>query len=191
MIEVFDTAAARYALGRRKLPCPGCGEPLRPWGRARERTIRELGGALVTVRPDRARCTGCGATHVVLDAGLLPRRAHTAALIGQALVTAARGDGHRRIATRLAVPHGTVRGWIRRARRSAGQLRILGVRAVVALDPDALPSLMRPDELGYALDALGAAAMAIGERFGLQHTSPWARITVLTRGRLLAPAPAG
>jgi hypothetical protein len=33
--------------------------------------------------------------------------------------------------------------------------------------------------------------MVIGERFGLQHTSPWARITVLTRGRLLAPAPAG
>jgi hypothetical protein len=28
--------------------------------------------------------------------------------------------------------------------------------------------------------------MVIGERFGLQRTSPWARITVLTRGRLLA-----
>src|SRR6266536_3238859 len=55
MIEVFDTAAARIALGRRKLGCPGCGQPLRPWGRARERTVRDLGGALVTVRPDRLR----------------------------------------------------------------------------------------------------------------------------------------
>src|SRR6266508_1528992 len=69
MIEVFDTAAARHALARRKLRCPDCGRALRPWGRARERTIRELGGARVTVRPDRVRCTGCHATHVVLDAG--------------------------------------------------------------------------------------------------------------------------
>jgi transposase-like protein len=191
MIEVFDTAAARRALARRKLPCPGCGQALRPWGRARERAIRELGGALRTVRPDRARCTGCGATHVVLDAGLLPRRACTADLIGQALVTAALGHGHRFIAHQLAVPHGTVRGWIRRARRSASQLRITGIRAVVALDPDALPAQVRPDELGSALDVLGAAARAMGERFGLQDTSPWARVTVLTRGRLLAPSPAG
>jgi hypothetical protein len=40
MIEVFDTAAARIALARRKLGCPGCGQPLRPWGHARERTVR-------------------------------------------------------------------------------------------------------------------------------------------------------
>ena len=36
---------------------------------ARERTVRELGGAQLTVRPDRARCTGCIVTQVVLDAG--------------------------------------------------------------------------------------------------------------------------
>jgi hypothetical protein len=153
------------------------------------RTV-ELGGALMAMRPDRARCTGCGVTYVVLGAGLLPRRAHTAALIGQALVAAARGDGHRRIPGQLAVPHGTVRGWIRRARRSASQLRVLGITAIVAFDPDALLARICPDELGYALNALGAASRVIGERFGLRHASPWARITVLTRGRLLA-APAG
>ena len=58
-------------------------------GRARERTVRGLGGELVTVRPDRALCAGCKVTHVVLDAGLLPRRAWSAGLIGQALVAAA------------------------------------------------------------------------------------------------------
>ena len=63
MIEVFDTAAATSALARRMLRC-------RTAARARERTVRELGGALLTVRPDRARCTGCDVTHVVLDAGL-------------------------------------------------------------------------------------------------------------------------
>ncbi len=190
MIEVFDTAAARIALGRRKLRCPGCGQPLRPWGHARERTVRELGGAPAAVRPDRALCTGCGATHVVLDAGLLPRRAYAAGVAGQALVAAALGHGHRRVARDLAVPAGTVRGWIRSARRSAEQLRITGVRAIVALDPDVLPARARPDELACALEHLAAAAIAMGNRFGLQHISPWARINVLTRGRLLTmPAP--
>src|SRR6266536_2397620 len=161
MIEVFDTAAARIALGRRKLGCPGCGQPLRPWGRARERTVRDLGGALVTVRPDRASCPGCEVTHVVLDAGLLPRRAYAAGLIGQALVAAALGSGHRRIARDLAVPAGTVRGWT------------------------------RADELGGALEHLAAAALVLGRRHGLEHTSWWARINMLTRGRLLTMAPAG
>jgi hypothetical protein len=191
MIEVFDTAAARIALARRMLGCPGCDQPLRPWGHARERTVRDLDGVMLTACPDRALCTGCGTTHVVLDAGLLPRRAYTAGLIGQALAGSALGNGHRPIASGLAVPAGTVRGWIRGARRSAEQLRITGIRAVVALDPDALPSKVRPDELGCALEHLAAAAMALGERYGLAHTSFWARINVLTRGRLLTMAPAG
>ena len=190
MLEVFDTAAARDALARRKLPCPACGAALRPWGRTRERTVRELGGALLTARPDRARCTGCQVTHVVLDACLLPRRAYSAALVGQALVAAAQGHGHRLIAGQLAVPHGTVRGWIRRARASAHRLRAVGVQAVVALDPGALPAQTRPDPLASALDALGAAAMALGDRFALPQASPWARVTVLTRGQLLGPSPA-
>jgi hypothetical protein len=191
MIEVFDTAAARITLARRKLGCPDCGQPLRPWGHARERTVRDTGGTLMTVRPDRALCTGCAATHVVLDAGLLPRRAYAAGLIGQALVAAALGHGHRRIARDLAVPAGTVRGWIRGARRSAPGLRITGIRTVVAFDQDALPARVRPDELGCALEHLAAAALVLGRRFGLQHTSFWARVNVLTRGRLLAMAPAG
>jgi len=191
MIEVFDTAAARIALACRKLGCPDCGQPLRPWGHARERTVRDLDGALVTVRPDRAFCTGCDVTHVVLDAGLLPRRAYATGLIGQALVAAALGSGHRRIARELAVPAGTVRGWIRGARRSGAELRISGIRTVVAFDQDALPTRVRPDELGCALEHLGAAASVLGHRFGLQHTSLWARINMLTRGRLLAMAPAG
>jgi len=75
MIEVFDTAAARIALARPQAGLPGaatsrCGRG----GHARERTIRDnRGGELLTVRPDRAMCTGCGATHVV------PRRRAAAA----------------------------------------------------------------------------------------------------------------
>lgn len=191
MIEVFDTAAARIALARRKLGCPDCRQPLRPWGHARERTIRDAGGTLLTVRPDRALCTGCGTSHVVLDAGLLPRRACTAGLIGQALVASARGRGHRRIACDLAVPAGTVRGWIRGARRSAARLRITGIRAVLASGHDELLAWGRTDELGGALEHLAAAALVTGRRHGLEHTSWWARINVLTGGRLLTMAPAG
>jgi hypothetical protein len=120
-----------------------------------------------------------------------PRRAYAAETAGRALVAAALGHGHRRIARDLAVPAGTVRGWIRSARRSAEQLRVTGIRGRGGPDPDALPTAVRPDELGCALEHLAAAALAAGDRFGLQHTSLWARINVLTRGQLLAMAPAG
>jgi hypothetical protein len=191
MIEVFDTAAAGIALARRKLGCPDCRMPLRPWGHARERTVRDLGGALATIRPDRALCPGCKVTHVVLDARLLPRRAYAAGLIGQALVAAAPGSGHRRIALDLDIPAGTVRGWIRGARRSAAGLRVTGIRAALAYDQDALPAPSGAGDLGFALECLAAAAVAVGRRLGLEHVSPWAMINVLTGGRLLAMAPAG
>lgn len=191
MIEVFDTAAAGQALACRMLPCPGCGQPLRPWGHARERLVRQPGGDLLRVRPDRALCTGCQGTYVVLDARLLPRRANTADLIGQALIGAALGSGHRAVAALLAVPHATVRGWVRRATASAGQLRVLGIQAVVRLDPDCFTTPVRPSGLAYALDALGGAAMALERRYKLPSASPWTRVTVITRGRLLSPSPAG
>ena len=91
MIEVLDTEAARMLLARGKLGCPACGQMMRPWGHARERTVRDLGETLITVRPDRALCRGCGITHVLLDARLLPRRGYAVALIGKALPGAAFG----------------------------------------------------------------------------------------------------
>ncbi|HEX5119302.1 MAG TPA: DUF6431 domain-containing protein [Pseudonocardiaceae bacterium] len=191
MIEVVDVAAARRALAGRALRCPGCGAVLAPWGHASARTVRDLDGGRVTARPDRARCTGCAATHVLLDAALLPRRGHTARVVGHALVRAARGESHREIADRLDAPQGTVRGWIRRARRSAHQLWTLGVAAVVALDQDAVPTRERSDPLAAALDALAAAASAVRRRFGPALDEPWSTITVLTRGRLLTLAPTG
>lgn len=189
MIQVFDTGAARRALDRRLLPCPGCREPLKPWGRVRERTVRGRGGTEMTFRPDRGRCTGCGAARVILGANFLPGRAYAAGLIGRALVSAAGGQGHRSIAREAGIPDGTVRGWIRRARRSAEQLRVTGARAVVALGQDALPVRVLADPLAGALDAPGAAAAAMSRLPGLRDTDPWARTVVLTRGRLLRLAP--
>ncbi|GAA1899888.1 DUF6431 domain-containing protein [Streptantibioticus ferralitis] len=190
MIEVADAAAARKALARRILRCPDCRAALQPWGQARPRTVRDLGG-LVAVRPDRARCTACRRTHVVLDAGLLPRRAYTVRFLGQALAGAVHGYGHRQIAAGLGAAQDTVRGWLRRARSTAEQLRFIGVQAVVALDPDALPTVDRGEPLAHAVEALVAAAVAAHRRFGHGPREIWARIALLTHGRLLAPSPTG
>jgi hypothetical protein len=191
MIEVIDAEAARQALTRRALPCPDCGAALRPWGRARSRTVRDIGQGVLRVRPDRARCTGCGTTHVVLGAQFLPHRAYTVAVIGQTLLGAVRGRGHRLIAAELATPEATVRSWIRRARRTAQQLWTIGVQAVVALDSDALPTRDLPDPLACAIEALVAAAVTIQRRFGAPASGLWSQIAVLTRGRLLTPSPSG
>lgn len=192
MIEVFDTAAARQALQRGKLDCPGCGQLLRPWGHARPRAVRDADDLAAMFVPDRARCGGCRVSHVILDARLLPRRAYAAGLIGAALAASALGSGCRPIAAGLGVPHGTARDWIRRARRSAEQLRVTGIKAVVSLDQDELPTRVFTDELAGALNVLAAAAVVMGRRFRwLQRFSVWARITVITGGRLLTMARAG
>lgn len=190
LIEVVDVASARRALAARLLRCPDCSAPLRPWGHATTRTVRDLHGTAVTTRPDRARCTGCQATHVVLDAVLLPRRGYTAHVIGHALLSAAEGQTHRTIADQLEAPSDTVRGWLRRARRAVHDLWTLAVQAVVTLDQHALPRHDWPNTLAAALDVLGTAALLARERFGSAFGHPWSAITVLTRGRLLAPAPA-
>ena len=91
----------------------------------------------------------------------------------------------------LAVPAGTVRGWIRAARQSAAQLRVTGIRTVLASGHDELLSWTCTGELGAALEHLTAAALVLGRRHGLERTCWWARINVLTRGRLLTMAPAG
>jgi hypothetical protein len=84
-----------------------------------------------------------------------------------------------------------VRGWIRAARRSAVRLRVPGIRAVLASGHDELLSWGHTGELGAALEHLAAAALVLGRQHGLEHASWWARINVLTRGRLLTMAPAG
>ncbi|WP_125677311.1 helix-turn-helix domain-containing protein [Amycolatopsis sp. WAC 04182] len=153
-------------------------------------TVRDLDGARLRVRPDRASCTSSGATHVLLNAALLARRSATARVIGTALTRAAGGQSHRRIAEALNTPVATVRGRVRCARATAVELWQLGVQAVVAFDRDALPTVDRADPLA-ALDVLVAAAAAARRRFGHAVGPPWTAITVLTRGRLLARAPTG
>src|SRR5664279_2238599 len=69
------------------LPCPvaGCGEPLAPWGWARDRVVRGAG----RLRPRRGRCPGCRRTQVLLPASVLLRRADAVTVIGAALLAKA------------------------------------------------------------------------------------------------------
>ena len=134
MLSIAITEAdLEVALDRGLLACPGCSAPLSPWGFARSREVRMRHGTR-SVRPRRALCHGCGATHVVCPSWSVPRRRDGAEVIGEALLRAAGGEGHRRIARRLGRPPGTVRGWLRAGRSRAQSLRMSASRLVVSLD---------------------------------------------------------
>lgn len=115
LIVVLHEAQAHRDLAAAALRCPGCAGPLRQWGFARTRSLRLSCGGRTSLRPRRARCTACAVTHVLLPAQAPARHAYAIDVVGQALLASARGQGHRVIGAQLAVPAGTVRGWIRRA----------------------------------------------------------------------------
>jgi hypothetical protein len=139
-----------------------------------------------------ARCQACRSTQLLLPAGCLPRRGDAAEVIGAALLAKASGAGHRTIAAELGRPPATVRRWLRAVRgQHTDWLRAQGIDQAHRLDPAVLADLpAQPSALGDALTALGAAVRACRRR--LHSRAPaWTLITMLTRGRLLAPAPSG
>jgi hypothetical protein len=178
----------RLVAGRLGCPHPGCGRRLGPWGHARPRVLRGAGGLRWRLRPRRARCVGCGRTHVLLPVGALVRRADVAVVIGAALVAKAAGCGHRRIAERLGRPAATVRGWLRRFTARAGWLRAAFTTLLCELDAD--PPLPEPQGSAVA-DAVAAIVAAMGAVAGrwslLIGVSPWELAAAVTSGRLLSP----
>ena len=181
-----DSAAVERRLAAGGLACPGCSGVLAGWGHARPRVVR--GSARVLrVCPRRARCVGCGATHVLLPAGLLLRRADTAVVIGAALQARAGGAGHRRIAALLGRPAETVRGWLRRFAGRAGAVR----RLFTVLQRAVAPDLVMPGPAGSgwadAVAAIGAAAAAVAGRFAVFTLPVWGWVSAVSGGRLLAP----
>jgi hypothetical protein len=133
---------------------------------------------------------------VLLPVTVLLRRAYAVEVVGAALSGRAGGEGHRRIAGRLSVPAGTVRGWLRRAvgRLEPARVLFLQVAHRAAVD------LRVPESLGCRwrdlLAALGAVTVAVTGRFGpvgvLGPVTAWQVAVACSGGRLLAPGwPAG
>jgi hypothetical protein len=176
-----DQVEAVLAAG--ELACPACSGPLSPWGSARSREVR-LAREVRSVTPRRARCAQCETTHVLSPALLVPRRRDGAEVIGEALRLAAAGVGHRTIARRLDRPPGTVRGWLRAARRRAECLRACATRWTGVLDPE--PGAVTPagSALGDAVEAIMLAVRAWVLRFGPSASGPWERAVWLTGGLL-------
>lgn len=190
MIVVRTVGWAERALTAGEIDCPhpGCPGTLTRWGYGRRRRVRSLGAQALKVRPQRARCTRCARTQILLPANVQPRLADTTEVIGTALAGKAAGHGHRRIAEDLQRPPSTVRRWLRRATGNT-HLQWLwqrGSAALIRLDPDAFNRLPRAtNPLRDALTVLAAAAHAAHRRLGL--TDPvWTLIGLHAQGRLLA-----
>jgi hypothetical protein len=193
VIGIVDLKRAEADLAAGELACPGCDGRLRRWGHARARSVRDQGATTLRLRPRRARCASCGATHVLLLTAVLPRRADTTAVIGAALLASARGSGYRRIADGIGRPAATVRRWVR-AVRDADHIEWLharGVEWIARADREVLATLgPERTRLGEALTALAAAAVAVRARL-TPHVPPWTLIGQFTSGRLVAPADTG
>jgi transposase-like protein len=187
-VEV-DPVRVESRLAAGEIGCPRCGEGvLAGWGHARARWIEGLADSL---RPRRARCRSCRATHVLLPVTVLLRRAYAAERIWAALSARSNGAGHRRIGAALSMPAATVRGWLRRAARRLEAIRVwfLGVAVTAGVD------VRIPDTCGCAWrDALAAVATATGAirfRFGpaglFGAVMPARVAAAASGGRLLAP----
>lgn len=191
MLVVSSPERAEEALAAGRLPCPGCGGVLRPFGYARTRTVRGIGAERVTLTPRRSRCADCRASHVLLSTVLSPRRADSTEAVGTALLAHANGAGHRVIAARTGRPVSTVRRWLRAVRGAhAGWLYQRGAARAARLDRELLATRLEPSRsrLWHALNLLGGAARAARERFGATEP-PWSLIGLYVRGRLLGPSP--
>jgi hypothetical protein len=104
------------------------------------------------------------------------------------LARAARGRGFRSIAAVTGVPEGTVRGRLRRFRRSAGRVREFFTRLAGVLAVDPVPLEPAGSVLGDAVVAVAAAAAAAAGRWpGVLAVSGWELAAVLTLGSLLSP----
>jgi len=78
-----------------------------------------------------------------------------------------------------------VRGWLRRARLNAENVRISATIAVNDLDPMATPLAPTGSVLADMVDAVGRAVQAAVVRLGPLHP-PWQWV-LLTAGGILAP----
>ncbi|MFN8079303.1 MAG: hypothetical protein U0Q19_07035 [Kineosporiaceae bacterium] len=152
-------------------------------------------GTALRIRPRRARCSGCGITHVLLPVSCLLRRADAVEVIGAALAARAAGAGHRSIADRLERARETVRGWLRRFAGRLETVRSFFTALMVRVDVD--PVVPPVGESGWvdALTAITGAWKATAWRLGagpnvegVGVVTAWRGVCAATSGALLSPS---
>ena len=170
-----------------ELECPCCGGALAGWGWARTRVLRGSRGP-VRLRPRRARCAGCGVTHVLLPVFVLARRVDLAEVIGAALAAKAAGAGARSIAAVCGRPVDTVRGWLRRFGSRAGLVRAFFTGLLVEVGVDPVPPAQARSGFADAVAAVAGASVAAASRWpGIGEVPSWWLACAASGGRLLAP----
>lgn len=177
-----DPVVVESTLAAGELSCP-CSGMLAPWGWARERTVTG-GDRFVRVRPRRARCRACRATHVLLPTVLLLRRGYDVDVIGGVMELFAVGIAARRIALRVGIARSTVRGWLARFAQRAGRIRTHFTVWLLRF----APSTSRVEPAGDVVtDAVGLIGCAGGASVaaGLGFGSVWQFAAAATGGRLL------
>lgn len=183
-----DRGEVEKALQAGEVLCPCCQGSLAPWGHARDRGLRDADGQGERLRPRRARCGSCLATHVLLPVSCLAQRADAVTVIGAALTAKAAGAGHRRIAAALGRAASTVRGWLRAFAARAEQVRSLFTTLLHELDPLAGPTPVSGSAFTDSVQVIGAAAAAARRRLGVVGAvPPWQLASAVSGGRLLAP----
>src|SRR5580693_7070637 len=190
---VVERQLAGGELGGGGVGCPLWGGVWGGGGNARLRRVRAAEGPDAVLVPRRSRCRGCGATHVLLPAWCLARRADAAGVIGAALEAAAAGGGHRRIARVAGRAASTVRGWLRRFAGRAEAVRVFFTVLLARTGPDPVMPAGAAGLVAAAVAAIAGAAAAVASRWPQLGTVPvWAAASAASGGRLLAPGwPAG
>jgi hypothetical protein len=168
-----------------ELACPCGAGQLAPWGYARQRAVRGAG----VLRPRRARCSACLATHVLLAVSCLLRRADAVEVVGAALRLKATGVGHRPIAAGLGRPASTVRGWLRAFVGNAERVRAVFTALLAELDPLTGPTRPAGSLFADGVEVIGGCAAAARRRLGVVGAvSAWQLASAVSGGRLLSPA---
>jgi len=182
-----DEAEVEGQLAGGGLECPCCGGVLARWGWARVRVLRG-GQGPVRLRPRRARCGGCGVTHVLLPVFALLRRVDLVEVIGAALAAKAAGLGARPIAAICGRPADTVRGWLRRFGSRAGLVRAFFIKLLVEVGVDPVPPAQALSAFADAVAAVAGAAVAAASRWPrIGEVPSWWLACAASGGRLLAP----
>jgi hypothetical protein len=163
--------------------CPACLLPMSRWS-GYLRHVRD-GGVCRRVFVPRARCRGCGTSHVLLPAFLLVGRLDVVETVGAVIAEVASGRGGvRPPAERLGVPHTTARGWWRRFR--AGAARLAAAFSALAVELGGAVVAPPGHVEGWSVAALAAAWEAAVALPGWAALGCWRFVSAVSGGTLIA-----